>query len=354
MIKITNVREIKIELMNLLYKRKYIKLLKHNSGRRILLLGTPLHGNLGDQAISEAELTFLHDNFSDIPVIEIPRFYYQLFEKEIQKYIRDTDIILIHGGGFLGNLWPGEQKFVESVINHFKKVPIIIMPQTIYFTSDNNSEEQIERSKIIFNKHEKLFIFLREKYSFEVAQKLYHKANLFLVPDIVLYLCNRIKLDEKKRNGILLCFRKDKEKALLNCQIREIENIVKELGQSIEYIDTVVKHNIFPQNRKNEVLCLLKKISSARLMVTDRLHGMIFAAITKTPCIVLNNNNYKIKGVYQWINEINNIVFIEDLEELSEALTKLFLSEDKCKAIYFENDFSDLKIILKELLEESC
>lgn len=38
------------------------------------------------------------------------------------------------------------------------------------------------------------------------------------------------------------------------------------------------------------------KFRECELVITDRIHGMIFAAITGTPCIALSN--YKIKGTY--------------------------------------------------------
>ena len=34
---------------------------------------------------------------------------------------------------------------------------------------------------------------------------------------------------------------------------------------------------------------MLKKYRKCQLVITDRLHGMIFAAITSTPCIALGN-----------------------------------------------------------------
>ncbi|MFB8735822.1 polysaccharide pyruvyl transferase family protein [Bacillus sp. SL00103] len=32
----------------------------------------------------------------------------------------------------------------------------------------------------------------------------------------------------------------------------------------------------------------------AQVVVTDRLHGMIFCAITKTPCVVLRSFDHKV------------------------------------------------------------
>lgn len=43
--------------------------------------------------------------------------------------------------------------------------------------------------------------------------------------------------------------------------------------------------------RKEALSDLFDQFRSLQLIVTDRLHGMIFAAITSTPCIVFGNFN---------------------------------------------------------------
>ena len=42
-----------------------------------------------------------------------------------------------------------------------------------------------------------------------------------------------------------------------------------------------------------------KDFQKSELVITDRLHGMIFCYITKTPCIVMPNNNHKILMTYE-------------------------------------------------------
>ena len=49
------------------------------------------------------------------------------------------------------------------------------------------------------------------------------------------------------------------------------------------YYNLWKKYAHFPQNR------LTLSAAQYRMIVTDRLHGMLFAAITRTPCIVFDN-----------------------------------------------------------------
>ena len=39
---------------------------------------------------------------------------------------------------------------------------------------------------------------------------------------------------------------------------------------------------------------------------------MIFAYLTKTPCLVLENKSYKIRGVYEWLKDIDYIKLTND------------------------------------------
>ena len=70
---------------------------------------------------------------------------------------------------------------------------------------------------------------------------------------------------------------------------------------------TVVPYAISSVARKREVLSILRKIASSKLVITDRLHAMIFCYITETPCIVFDNISRKVSGVYEWIKDCDYI-----------------------------------------------
>lgn len=75
---------------------------------RIFILNTPLHGNLGDQAIVKAEYVFFQKYFPKNKVFEIPR---KDFEPGIMKrVIRKNDLLVIHGGGYLGSLYQWKRR----------------------------------------------------------------------------------------------------------------------------------------------------------------------------------------------------------------------------------------------------
>ena len=55
----------------------------------------------------------------------------------------------------------------------------------------------------------------------------------------------------------------------------------------------------------------LDEFRKSKLVVTDRLHGMLFAAITGTPCIALGNSSGKVKGVYDWLTHLDYIQYVD-------------------------------------------
>ena len=107
---------------------------------------------------------------------------------------------------------------------------------------------------------------------------------------------------------------------------------------------------ILPENRQREVTKKLKEFSEAKLIVTDRLHGMIFAALTNTPCIALSNSNGKVQAVYEWIKENEYIIFADDIEQIPNILQNLDLNKNYTyDRKQVQSSFSDLISMLEKI-----
>ena len=68
----------------------------------------------------------------------------------------------------------------------------------------------------------------------------------------------------------------------------------------------------------------LMRFARRQVVVTDRLHGMIFSAVTGTPCVVLSSYNHKIQEYYEAFFRDSNAVFFigEDMEKLEGAVKR--------------------------------
>ena len=318
------------------------KAFKKSKNRRIVLIGSPIHGNLGDHAISIAEKR-MFENISNYDFVEIPGSYYNLMKNEMSNYVHSEDIILITGGGFIGTLWPNEQDMVNSIIENFPSNRIIILPQTFYFSNDDMGKKELNKMQKLVKKHHDIHIFTREKKSYDFCMKYFYFANTIeLVPDMVISLKYMNSFDRK---GILLCFRTDKERVIDDKSLNELYNKFDGL---ILKTDTVINHRISLKKRKYYLKNKLLEFQKSKLVVTDRLHGMLFAAITGTPCIAFNNLSHKVKGVYEWLKPLKYIVFSESKDDLFSLIDKLmkFDKNNYDLDVKYKNSFKKILVLL--------
>lgn len=308
-----------IKLINIKKLKKYQKECRKNKKREVFIFNTPLHRNIGDHAIIYSECKLLEK--LKIKFFEIPTFLEQYYFEYLKNHIDKEAIVCITGGGFIGSQWLQEEKLVNKVVATFGKHRIIIFPSTFYFKNDEFGKKELEKSKRIFSNAKDLTIFAREEKTYELLIREYKKNTKYLVPDIVLYLKKQL---EEERKGILLCLRSDVEGKLNQGRKEKILSIANKYSR-VKITDTVENYDINIENRENEINKKLKEFASSELVITDRLHGMIFAAITDTPCIVLGNYNYKVRGVYEkWIKEnISNIVFIDDVDVIEGKIKEI-------------------------------
>lgn len=302
----------------------------------VYLLGTPKHGNLGDQAILYSELKL----FSDLGkknVIYVESSFVKNNISFLKKIIGDKRVY-IHGGGFMGTIWPTEEMMLRNILENFKDNEIIVFPQTVYF---DKNESFFEESKKIYSLNKRVVFMMREEFSYEFMKKNMSKCNSILVPDIVLYnKCIEYKSDRK---NCLLCIRNDKEK--VQYDFEKIKKILDDKKLDFNYTDTVIKKGIYKFNRKKELYKKFKQFSCAKLIITDRLHGMVFAYITETPCLVLENSSYKVKGLYKWLEKCNYIKLYNS-NTVKQDINNL-LELKKINRVDLNQEFDKIKSIIK-------
>lgn len=291
---------------------------KQSNVDKVVVLGTPKHGNLGDQAIAYAQKQFIRKNFPNLMYVEIPAKEILVHLFMLRRVLRPgRDVVLYHGGGNMGDLYPKEEKLRHLVLKVLgKKMAIVSFPQTIFSQKDS-----ILSKKDIYKKTPNWVFTFREQASYAVAQKRYGSSNeILLVPDIVLSLPRRsVSLsDDIERSGVITLLRSDLEMNRDENRVNDLLSYLSKRVGPIQSSDTHIGHS-FEVNQSNRERLLMQKwseISKRKLVVTDRLHGMIFAYLTNTPVIVLNINNYKIKSTYlSWLRNQSGILFTELKDE---------------------------------------
>lgn len=325
-------------LINLIYWNY-----KFNNNKKYFLLNTPNHGNMGDQAIAIAEEKILKDN--NIPFMEFNHNECVFGKRIIDHIIKPKDVILIQGGGYIGDLWMEDQNvFLDIVSTHYKN-KIVVFPTSIFFDDKNNIIEFKEKIK----KCKDITIFIREKKSLE-RMKSYNLIEFCkYVPDIVTYLEYQ-PLNLKRENKVVLCLRDDKEKVIGTEEEKVIIDYLQQKGYEIRKIDTVISESVNNKTRNKKLNELLQNFLTAKFVITDRLHGMLFSTITGTPCISLDNISKKVSATYKWLEYLGYIknLSMKDIDLYKEIET--LLNNDE--AIY-DNEKLDkyYKEIIKTIVE---
>ena len=286
-------------------RRKYQRIFKANPGM-VFLVMTPTHGNMGDHALASAETAFLKK--IGIPYTEVT--YAKLREWENGGFldVMNGHPILMNGGGNLGTLWINAEKMQREIIRKNHRSKIAILPNTIFYEDSEWGREEFEISKVLYNGHRHLRLYAREKRSYKIMESAYR--NVKLIPDMVLSMSPYEGSGD--RRGCLLCLRSDCEKTRTEEQEQMIRMQVMELfGSNVQETDTVENHGVSVERRETQLSAKFAQFSSAELVITDRLHGMIFCAITGTPCIVIDSKSPKVRGCYEWIKNLDYIKFAD-------------------------------------------
>ena len=247
-------------------------------------------------------------------------------ENFVKQQINEDDVIILTGGGLIGTIWMNEQNMIKSVLKNFPSNKIIIMPQTYYFSDSHEGKKELEKFKSLVCSNKNIYLCARDKFSYEFCKTNFNAKKVYFLPDVVLTLKHRTNFN---RDGILFIIRDDKEKLIQGNDILQQTKLDEEV---ISYTSTVLPKRIYLSEREALLKNKLDEISRYGLVITDRLHGMIFSAITGTPCIALNNSSGKVKGVYEHIKSLQYIRFCEDIADIDKIIREI-------KVLKNENDY---------------
>lgn len=284
---------------------KYTKFQEEKGKKLYIIFNGPTTGNIGDHAILFGEEKVLTDRDIKYFRVSAKEMLY-FFDLNLNKKVSKEDYIFITGGGNIGSLWRNEQERINKVLHDFKHNKIIIFPETVYYHDNEFGRMCLELDKAYYDSCEDLTIYSRDMKTYDfLKNNLSIKTEL--IKDMALNLDYKNKDIPLKRKGIIFCIRNDKEKKLDSRQIKILIEEMKEKypNEKIKFIDTVKtnKTEYGYKDGKKEFIKIIKLFQKSKIVVTDRLHGMIMAVITDTPCIALNNTSGKVKGVYDTIKD---------------------------------------------------
>jgi pyruvyl transferase EpsO len=267
--------------------------------RPIVYLDYPIHNNVGDLLIHQGADAFLEDyNYSVLGRFSMHDFTRRGRDDEaslvLKSSVRDLDAlvkrgcaIVLHGGGNFGDIWPQFQMFRELIISRYPGTPIVVLPQTIHF----DNAVQRERSAQLLSAHRQVHVFVRDRESLAFLRE----ANVGgeLMPDMAHQLWGRPELAVAgPGSGTLVVRRRDRESRNAADATQfdwdelngGLSRVTLRALRKWQTIDNPLRHwvpnyALWRVYRDSLVARAVARFRPYAIIDTDRLHGMILAAL---------------------------------------------------------------------------
>lgn len=295
-----------------------------------VLLDLPYHSNLGDTLIWQGELDFLRQ----LPYKKLYSTWFQGNLSRAGEFLRPGTILLFHGGGNFGDVWPVHGQFRRKAIAMFPNQKCIILPQTIYYQDKKNLLEEAA----FYAKYPNVTICARDNKSFEILKEYFPNNPSLLVPDMA--FCMDMKRYKRTHNplGAVFIRRTDKE---INNEI-DYQHIPEDadvsdwlfLGNSKEYerqkfivkwasrfdsrlgtdwkhkwLDLYWHHVLRPLNVKTAI----RFLDRYEQIYTTRMHAAILSVILGKEDITLFDNSYGKSSSFleTWLSDVDGLQLIK-------------------------------------------
>ena len=289
-------------------KQQHSEIAKLLVGKKVAYIDIPLHYNVGDTLIYLGTEQFIDDHQINI--------IHRAFQKNINhNKLKQSDVIMLHGGGNFGDLYLKHQKLRESIVKRYSDKRIVLLPQTIYF----KSKAAQEKSADIFRAHPDVTMLVRDKRSYEIAKSF--SDNVSFMPDMAHSLHPLIDTREMVSEDTPV-------RRVLNLKRKDIESSASStefVKKEFDWVNmlTLSDHMLLKYFKKMQKLPIFKyklakewKIQSDALLFTssnyflqhelvhtDRLHGLILSVLLGRRVIILDNSYGKNTAYYnQWLS----------------------------------------------------
>lgn len=279
-------------------------------GSNIYYVDIPVHSNGGDLLILKGTEAFFKDYGIHV------RARYSVLDFPDSLLIPKDHIIVLHGGGNFGDLYPQHQRLREKIVAEYPHHRIVMLPQTIFY----KQESEFDRTAQIFNKHKDVHLYVRDTLSYKLASEKFNRCCVYLSPDMAHQLWPIRHAGSPGKE--LLCFlrtdiEKTKEQEKLEAEGRgdylDWSSLYSRLEQkSIKLIVRLIRkgsglpmHAIWGKYSDYLVNKAIKRFGRYRNVQTSRLHGHILSCLMDKPNTLLDNSYGKNSNYYQtWTSGI--------------------------------------------------
>lgn len=278
----------------------------------VALLDVPAHTNVGDHAILLGQLRYLRRNGNSLSHISTINDY---SADRLAERLHDS-VILLHGGGNVGDLWPHHQMLRERVLADFPRARIVQLPQSIRF----ERKETLERARRSFGTHPDFTLLVRDGDALAFAQTHFN-CRVELCPDAAFQLGLQTRRVDPDVDVLVLARTDHETSAPFDLHGDDQTAIVDWIGDESRRFRTLRlatgqiaakarragltttitgpglrrAYEILARDRVESGLSLL---SRGHVVVTDRLHGHILCTLLGIPHVIHDAGYGKVAGFH--------------------------------------------------------
>ncbi len=300
------------------------------------------YGNLGDLAITRAQLDFLAARLPGHAVVEIPISRTTSWLPRLRAEVRPDDVVTLVGGGNTGDLYDDIQHLRELVVRSFPGNPVISFPQSADFSATTYGRLALARARRVLASHPDVVLLARDSRTLAFFEEAFPGTRSGLAPDVVLTL-DRAQ-PAAGRVGVLLALRVDAEMLTSGA----VRSLVERLAGARDEVRRRDTHVGGARRGRAEADAELDRawadFRAARLVVTDRLHGMIFALVTGTPCVALDSRTGKVGQFHaDWLTGLASVRLVRSPDEsaLADAMDSLLATSSDVAAPELAAEFRE-------------
>lgn len=293
----------------------------------VAILDAPNQRNVGDSLIWEGELAYLRSMGKRIRYVsDLNGFDAQALRHSLPR----GGVVLLHGGGNFGDLWLGHQAHRERLVSELTDFKIVQLSQSIYFADAKRAEE----ANRILSSHADFTVLIRDTLSLKRASEQLPNLDVVFCPDMAFGYEPTVEREgNSDGRNVLVIARADRESASglrevpaewiqgANLQVTDwglhakdstrwkfarrvawlqhkLSGARRKLSVPVPALpQRVVQAAITEINRSN-VASAVSLYGTADVIVVDRLHAHVLAALLGIPHVLLDNNYRKLGGVY--------------------------------------------------------
>jgi exopolysaccharide biosynthesis predicted pyruvyltransferase EpsI len=308
---------------------------------RICIIDPPGYANVGDSAIFLGELAFLRRNFPDA---RIDFFDTGNYTPPCDRFIRDSSVILLQGGGNFGEIWPRHHAIRMAVLSRFPGRPIVQFPQSISF----RTRAGIDATARAIEQQGNFTLLVRDRKSQAFAEA-HFPCTTILCPDMAFALGD---IEREAPSLDFFCLlRRDKEVVIDHSRLLQV---LAELGGSLGVEDWIeapgsrlgqwdktlgrtwrrfpwaIGHTrsfafrLRERYARERLAFGLGLLSKGSMVITDRLHAHVLCCLLGVRHLLFDSLDGKVSALYgAWTKGTQHARLVSSVDQVAGLVHEL-------------------------------